>query len=100
VLSQNIAKTITDEQKYNGINRIFGQKLIIFIDICNRVDLSEDQLTKTFPAILKKIVLNYYYNNKFFRKTTIDKLCEYIRNLKKNQGLIVGTSAYETLLRL
>jgi len=35
----NTAKIYTEEQKYGGINKSLNYKLIIFYDICNRVDI-------------------------------------------------------------
>ncbi len=52
-----------DKQKYNSINYSFNYKLAIFLNICRRNNLSKNLLSKAFPIILKKIALDYYYNN-------------------------------------
>ena len=59
----NIAKTIgeitkmySEEQKYDGNNGSFNHKLSIFHDICERVGLLEDTLSKALPIILKGLV--------------------------------------------
>ncbi len=52
-----------NEQKYNSINHSFDYKLAIFLNICKRNDLSKNLLSKAFSIILKKIALDYYYNN-------------------------------------
>ena len=59
----NLAKMYTDESKYSDQNDSLIYKLVIFHDICSRVDLSHAARIKAFSMMLKKSVLNYYYSN-------------------------------------
>ena len=60
----NIAKLYIDDQKHSNISRNFNFKLIIFYNICNRVDILPDAYLKALPLILIGLALNYYYNGK------------------------------------
>jgi hypothetical protein len=59
-----VAGIITDEQKYNGTNGSFDYKLTIFLDVCNRVELLEDDelRLRTLLTMLKGLALDYFYN--------------------------------------
>ena len=61
-----VAKIYTDEQKYNGTNGSFDHKLTIFLDICNRVKLLEDDYLRlrALLIMLKGLALDYFYNAK------------------------------------
>ena len=58
-----IAKIVTDEQKYDGLNGSFDHKYTIFVDVCWRVGLPEDILARAFLVILKGMALDHFYNN-------------------------------------
>jgi hypothetical protein len=60
----NAAKLYTDDQKYSGISGNFDFKLIIFYNICERVDILEKAYPKTLLLILQGLALDYYYNTK------------------------------------
>jgi hypothetical protein len=64
-----VAKIITEEQKYDGTNGSFDHKYTIFIDICRRVALPEVALTRAFPTMLKGLALDQYYTNNLSGKT-------------------------------
>jgi hypothetical protein len=57
-----VAKIYTKEQKYDSINGSFDYKLIIFLDICNRIKLLEEGYLCAFPTMLKGLALDYFYN--------------------------------------
>ena len=59
-----IARIVTDEQKYDGLNGSFDHKYTIFVDVCRRVGLPEDALARAFPVILKGMALDHFYNNR------------------------------------
>jgi hypothetical protein len=58
-----VAKIITEEQKYDGTNGSFDHKYTIFVDICQRVELPEGALARAFPTMLKGLALDHFYNN-------------------------------------
>jgi hypothetical protein len=62
--TSEVAKQYTDELKYNGNNGSFDQKLVIFLDICKRSELSikDEDLLRAFPIMLKGLALDQYYN--------------------------------------
>jgi hypothetical protein len=74
----NLAKLYTDEAKYSEEN----DKLIMFNDMCDRVDVSSEVKLKAFLTMLKKLALNYYYANVTSSKTsfTFDDVCASITN--------------------
>jgi hypothetical protein len=59
----NIAKIYTEKQKYSSINKSLNYKLIIFYNICNQVDVPQEDYLKAFPTMLKGLVLDYFYIN-------------------------------------
>ena len=80
-----IAKIYTDEQKYDGSNGSFDQKLTIFLDICQRVKLPEEALIKAFPTMLKGLAQDHFYSNKLSQHT-YPEACANIRNFFKGPG--------------
>jgi hypothetical protein len=59
----NLTKLYTDEAKYSEKNDNFSFKLIMFNDMCDRVDVSFETKLKAFLTMLKELALNYYYAN-------------------------------------
>jgi hypothetical protein len=58
-----LIKLYTDEAKYNEKNDNFSFKLIMFNDMCDRIDVSLETKLKALSIMLKKLALNYYYEN-------------------------------------
>ena len=79
-----MAKIYTDKQKYNSINGSFDYKLTIFLDICNCVELLEDNYSqlRAFPTMLKGLALNYFYNAYLSQRTYLEA-CDNIRGFFK-----------------
>jgi negative regulator of genetic competence, sporulation and motility len=73
----NLTKLYTDEAKYSEKNDNFSFKLIMFNDMCDRVDVSLETKLKAFLTMLKRLALNYYYANVTSSKTsfTFDDVC-------------------------
>lgn len=66
--------------KYSNENNSFLFKLIIFCDICIRVDVLQEILLKAFPTILSGLALDYDYSNtKISTTTTFDEVYESIQ---------------------
>jgi hypothetical protein len=59
----NLTKLYSDEAKYSEENDNFSFKLIMFNDMCDRVDVFFEAKLKAFFTMLKKLALNYYYAN-------------------------------------
>jgi hypothetical protein len=59
----NLIKLYTDEAKYNEKNDNFSFKLIMFNDMCDRIDVLFEIKLKAFSTMLKRLALNYYYAN-------------------------------------
>jgi hypothetical protein len=72
-----LAKLYTKEAKYSEKNDSFSYKLIIFHDMCDRVDISHSIKLKIFLTMLKKLALDYYYQNIITSITslTFDEIC-------------------------
>jgi len=68
-LIREVAKIYTEAQKYNGTNSSFDQKLAIFLDICQRIELPEEALVRAFPTILKGLAQDHFYNNQLSQRT-------------------------------
>lgn len=65
--------------KYSSKNDSFIFKLMIFHDICARINVSQEILLKVFFTILTGLVLDYYYSNiSISIAVTFDKMCELI----------------------
>jgi hypothetical protein len=73
----NLTKLYSDETKYSEENDNFSFKLIMFNDMCNRVDVSLETKLKAFLIMLKRLALNYYYANVINNKIsfTFDDVC-------------------------
>ncbi len=73
----NLAKLYTDEAKYSEKNDNFLFKLIMFNDMCDRIDVFFETKLKAFFTMLKRLALNYYYANVINSKTsfTFDDVC-------------------------
>ncbi len=73
----NLIKLYSDQTKYSEENDNFSFKLIMFNDMCDRVDVSSEIKLKAFLTMLKKLALNYYYANIINSKTsfTFDNVC-------------------------
>lgn len=59
----NLAKIYINNAKHSSHNISFTFKLIIFHNICLRVDFSSEIKIKAFFTMLKNLALNYYYSN-------------------------------------
>ena len=74
-----------DEQKWDGGNSSFDQKLTIFYDICERVELPKEAIMKAFPIMLKGLALDYFYNN-HMSKDSFDYVSTYLHGFFKGPG--------------
>jgi hypothetical protein len=74
-----LAKMYTEESKYSGEDDNFDRKLMIFNDLCDRVDIPQEAKIKGFPTMLRSIALDFYYENKA-TYTTFDDICNAVRN--------------------
>ncbi len=59
----NLVKLYSDDAKYDGENDNFSFKLIMFNNMCDRVDVCLEIKMKVFSIMLKNSPLNYYYLN-------------------------------------
>jgi hypothetical protein len=73
-----VAKIYTEEQKYDGTNGSFDHKYVIFIDICQRVELPSTALARAFPTMLKGLALDQYYTNNLSSRT-LDDACNSLK---------------------
>jgi hypothetical protein len=105
----NLIKLYSDKTKYSEENDNFSFKLIMFNDMCDRVDVLSEIKLKAFLTMLKKLTLNYYYANVINSKTsfTFDDVCismtnyfedaEYKRNiLNKWNNLTLKSIMHKT----
>ena len=69
----------TEKSKYSREDDNFDHKLIIFNDLCDRVDIPQKAKIKDFPTMLQSIALDFYYENKA-TYTTFDSICNAVRN--------------------
>ncbi len=78
----NLTKLYSDETKYSEENDNFSFKLIMFNDMCDRIDVLNETKLKVFSIMLKKLALNYYYSNVINSKAslTFDDVCVSITN--------------------
>ncbi len=72
-----MTKLYTNETKYSEDNDNFSFKLIMFNDMCDRIDVSSEAKLKALLTMLKKLALNYYYSNVINNKAslTFDDVC-------------------------
>jgi predicted metallo-beta-lactamase superfamily hydrolase len=73
----NLTKLYSDETKYSEENDNFSFKLIMFNDMCDRIDVSFETKLKAFLTMLKELALDYYYANVISSKNafTFDDVC-------------------------
>jgi negative regulator of genetic competence, sporulation and motility len=73
----NLTKLYSDEAKYSEENDNFSFKLIMFNDMCDRVDVSSETKLKAFFTMLKELAFDYYYANVINSKNafTFDDVC-------------------------
>ena len=71
-----------DDQKYNNISGNFNFKLIIFYNICNRVDILPNTYLKPLSLMLIGLALNYYYNSRLVI-LIFDKACRQLYSFFK-----------------
>jgi hypothetical protein len=80
----NLAKMYTDESKYSGENDNFNYKLVIFNDICGRVDIPDTIKAKAYPMMLRGLALDHYYSSIKGAISTynlsFNQVCESTRN--------------------
>ena len=74
-----IMKVYADDDKYDGRNGSLDYKLIIFRDICRRVELPQEALMQAFPAMLKGLPRSQFYSKQLSNRT-FDEACTYLRN--------------------
>jgi hypothetical protein len=86
-----IAKIVTNDQKYDGTNGSFNQKQTIFHDICRRVELPKEAIMRAFPIMLKGLAQDHFYNHRLSERT-YDEACENIR------GFFEGPAAQRSAL--
>jgi hypothetical protein len=80
-----VAKIYTEAQKYDGTNGSFDQKLAIFLDICQRIELPEEALVRAFPTMLKGLAQDHFYNNQLSQRT-YEEACTNIRSFFEGPG--------------
>jgi negative regulator of genetic competence, sporulation and motility len=74
----HLTKLYSDETKYSEENDNFSFKLIMFNDMCDRIDVSSETKLKAFSTMLKELALDYYYANVTSSKNasfTFDDVC-------------------------
>jgi hypothetical protein len=74
-----IIKVYADDDKYDGRNGSLDFKLIIFRDICRRVELPQEALMLAFPAMLKGLPRRQYYSKQLSNRT-FNEACTHLRN--------------------
>jgi hypothetical protein len=82
-----ITKMYTEEQKYSGSgeDESLDHKLTIFYDICSRVDLPQELYVKAFPAMLKGLAQDHFYNDQLSQRT-VEDICNNLRNFFEGPG--------------
>ena len=68
-------KIYTEESKYGGNRDSFNFKLTIFYNIYRRANIPYKAKGKTFPIILKGLVLDFYYLNNTINKLSFQDIC-------------------------
>jgi hypothetical protein len=71
----NITKIYIEEWKYGDRQDNFNLKLVIFRDICARVELPENAYKKALPIMLKGRALEYYYTGLIQKNLEFNQLC-------------------------
>jgi hypothetical protein len=82
-----VAKMITEEQKYsgNGEDESLDHKLTIFYDICARVNLPQELYVRAFPALLKGLAQDHFYNNQLSQRN-LDDIYTNLKNFFEGPG--------------
>ncbi len=74
----NLTKLYSDVTKYSEKNDNFSVKLIMFNDMCDRINVSSEIKLKAFSTMLKELAFDYYYANVINSKNasfTFDDVC-------------------------
>ena len=74
-----VAKMYMDSQKYDGVNKSFDFKLIIFKNIYRRASLQPNDYMIAFPIMLKGLAQDHYYNCTLLARIYL-KACIYMQN--------------------
>jgi hypothetical protein len=74
------------ELKYNGINSSFDYKLIIFYNICNRLDVLQEAYNKALLIMLIGLALNQYFNGRL-GNLLFENTCKHLRGFFKGLSL-------------
>jgi hypothetical protein len=87
VTISEVVKMITEEQKYSGSgeDESLDHKLTIFYDICARVNLPQELYVRAFPALLKGLAQDHFYNNKLSQRN-LDDMCTNLKNFFEGPG--------------
>lgn len=59
----NLAKTYTENTKYNGESDSFTFRMTMFHDVCVNANISHKTKLKAFSTMLKRLALDYYFSN-------------------------------------
>ncbi|KHJ34666.1 hypothetical protein EV44_g6373 [Erysiphe necator] len=59
----NVERSYKQENKYEGTGDNFAFKIMIFKDLCRRMDLPPSQYMRAFPAMLNSIALSHYHSS-------------------------------------
>ena len=73
-----IIKMYIKESKYKGNKNSFNFKLAIFYNIYRYANILYKAKAKTFPTILKGLVLNFFYLNNTINKLSFQDICSAI----------------------
>ena len=70
-----IIKIYTEESKYGDNKNSFNFKLTIFYNICGCANILYKTKAKTFPIMLKGLVLDFFYSNNTINKSSFQDIC-------------------------
>ena len=88
-----IIKIYIKESKYRGNRNSFNFKLTIYHNIYGRADVLYKAKAKTFPIILKGLVLDFFYLNNTINKLSFQDICSaiqtYFKGLEYKRGILV-----------
>jgi hypothetical protein len=71
----NMSKIYTEDMKYGDGHDNFNLKLVIFHDICTRVELPKNVYKRALPIMLKGRASEYYYTGLIQNNLDFDQLC-------------------------
>ena len=74
-----MSKIYTDDMKYGDGQDNFNLKLVIFHDICARVELPQTVYKRALPIMLKGRASEYYYTGLIQNNLDFDQLCTAIK---------------------